>query len=102
MKLKLAKRYALLTWKDDKELTSEDGEQEDDKEDLSFVILFDRFEGHPSHEAFKVDRFFQHAPELSLKRLFHSIFYHLNGSLATFGDGGAARALEEERAHSSG
>ena len=46
-------------------MAGEDGEKEDDEEKLSFVVLANGLEWYPSHEAFKIDRFFKHDHEFA-------------------------------------
>ena len=53
-----------LTWKDKKELAEEDGEEKDDEEDLSSVVLLDGFERNAVHKAFEVDWLAKHAYKL--------------------------------------
>ena len=90
-----------LTWKDKKELAEEDGEEKDDEEDLSSVVLLDGFERNAVHEAFEVNGLAKHALKLILKFDIKGILDHLDGRLATFGDCVAPRALQEQRAHGS-
>ena len=42
-------------------MPGEDSEEEDDEEDLCFMILADRFEWDSTHEALDVDGFFEHS-----------------------------------------
>lgn len=41
-----------LTGEDEEELGGHDGNEEDDEEDLGFMVLVDGLEGHTPHEAF--------------------------------------------------
>lgn len=74
-------------------MAEEDGEEKDDEEDLSSVILLDGFERNAVHEAFEVDGLAKHAHELIFKFVIKSILDHLDGCLATLGDCVAPRAL---------
>ena len=82
-----------LTWKDKKELAEEDGEEKDDEEDLSSVVLLDGFERNAVHKAFEVDGLAKHAHKLIFEFFIKGILDHLDGRLATFGDCVALRAL---------
>ena len=50
--------------KNKKELAAEDGEEKDDEEDLSSVVLLDGFERNAVHKAFEVDWLAKHAYKL--------------------------------------
>lgn len=49
---KVALLFFTLTGEDEEELGGHDGNEEDDEEDLGFMVLVDGLEGHTPHEAF--------------------------------------------------
>ena len=46
-------------------MSGDDGNEEDDEEELCFMILADGFEGDSAHEALDVDRLLEHGCEIS-------------------------------------
>ena len=65
-------------------MTGDDREEEDNEEELSFMVWTDRFKWDTSHEAFEVDRFLEHHSEIVLQGLLDCVFDHFKSSLSVF------------------
>ena len=68
----------VLTRNNNKYLSNEDGEEEEDEKKLGSMVRMDRNQWNSSHEALKVDWFFEHLSKLILKWFTHVTFDHLN------------------------